>query len=185
MISKYNLNPILESQFLYTFYSVTTKSTCISFHTNIHETAVILFRKYEVTWNYHLPIIFLDLLIDITGELGYDGLNGTRKIGPSYAKSVVYIWRILAMHRTGTKHIVRHMQNPSYSGPSYPSSPVPLTLTFTSIVTLKVSQHQPLWITNMRFSPHLLQAIFYHKFSNQRGSGPSSYKWDFHANIDQ
>ena len=26
-----------------------------------------------------------------TGELGYDGLNGTRKIGPSYAKSVVYI----------------------------------------------------------------------------------------------
>ena len=26
-----------------------------------------------------------------TGELGYDGLNGTRKIGPSYAKSGVYI----------------------------------------------------------------------------------------------
>ena len=26
-----------------------------------------------------------------TGELGYDELNGTRKIGPSYAKSVVYI----------------------------------------------------------------------------------------------
>ena len=26
-----------------------------------------------------------------TGELGYDGLNGTREIGPSYAKSVVYI----------------------------------------------------------------------------------------------
>ena len=45
-----------------------------------------------------------------TGELGYDGLNGTRKIGPSYAKSVVYICRILDMHQTGTKHIVRHMQ---------------------------------------------------------------------------
>ena len=29
--------------------------------------------------------------VDYTGELGYDGLNGTRKIGPSYAKSVVYI----------------------------------------------------------------------------------------------
>ena len=28
---------------------------------------------------------------DITGELGYDGLNGTRKIGPSYAKSVICI----------------------------------------------------------------------------------------------
>ena len=26
-----------------------------------------------------------------TGELGYDGLHGTRKIGPSYAKSVIYI----------------------------------------------------------------------------------------------
>ena len=26
-----------------------------------------------------------------TGELGYDRLHGTRKIGPSYAKSVVYI----------------------------------------------------------------------------------------------
>ena len=42
-----------------------------------------------------------------TGELGYDRLNGTRKIGPSYAKSVVYIRRILDMYR---KHIVRHMQ---------------------------------------------------------------------------
>ena len=26
-----------------------------------------------------------------TGELGYDRLNGTRKNGPSYAKSVIYI----------------------------------------------------------------------------------------------
>ena len=26
-----------------------------------------------------------------TGELGYDVLNGTKKIGQSYAKSVVYI----------------------------------------------------------------------------------------------
>ena len=26
-----------------------------------------------------------------TGELGYGGLNGTRKTGPSYAKSVAYI----------------------------------------------------------------------------------------------
>ena len=43
-----------------------------------------------------------------TGELGYDGLNGTRKIGPSYAKSVIYIWQILVMHGTGTKHLVRH-----------------------------------------------------------------------------
>ena len=50
------------------------------------------------------------LACSYTGELGYDRLNGTRKMGPSYAKSVVYIGRILDMHRTGTKHIVRHMQ---------------------------------------------------------------------------
>ena len=30
-------------------------------------------------------------IIHDTGELGYDGLNGTREIGPSYAKSGVYI----------------------------------------------------------------------------------------------
>ena len=30
-------------------------------------------------------------IIHDTGELGYDRLNGTREIGLSYAKSVVYI----------------------------------------------------------------------------------------------
>ena len=58
-----------------------------------------------------------------TSELGYDGLNGTRKIGPSYAKSVIYIWHILDMHGTGTKHLAID-KSLSYSGPSYPSSPV-------------------------------------------------------------
>ena len=29
--------------------------------------------------------------VDNTGEFGYDRLNGTRKIGPSYAISVIYI----------------------------------------------------------------------------------------------
>ena len=60
-----------------------------------------------------------------TGELGYDRLNGTRKICPSYAKSVKNIRHILDMHGTGTKHIVRHRQKSIVqSGPSYPSSPV-------------------------------------------------------------
>ena len=37
-------------------------------------------------------IIMIIMIISFTtGELGYDGLNGTRKIGPSYAKSVMYI----------------------------------------------------------------------------------------------
>ena len=47
-------------------------------------------------WKYDVNLIqssfgLDDLLWDTTGELGYDGLNGTRKIGPSYAKSDVYI----------------------------------------------------------------------------------------------
>ena len=50
------------------------------------------------------------VLLHNTDKLGYDRLNGTRKIGPSYAKSVIYIWHILDMHGTGTKHIVHHRQ---------------------------------------------------------------------------
>ena len=38
-------------------------------------------EAYNITCDHNLT----------TGELGYDGLNGTRKIGPSYAKSVIYI----------------------------------------------------------------------------------------------
>ena len=34
---------------------------------------------------------FIYMHYNNTGELGYDRLNGTRKIGPSYAKIVVYI----------------------------------------------------------------------------------------------
>ena len=34
---------------------------------------------------------YFNLVYKYTGELGYDGLNGTRKISPSYAKSVIYI----------------------------------------------------------------------------------------------
>ena len=37
------------------------------------------------------PILYCECEKYNTGELGYDRLNGTRKIGPSYAKSVVYI----------------------------------------------------------------------------------------------
>ena len=39
-----------------------------------------------------------------------NSVNGTREIGPSYAKSVIYIRHIpvLDIHGTGTKHIVRH-----------------------------------------------------------------------------
>ena len=36
-------------------------------------------------------IIIIIIIFITTGELGYDGLNGTRKIGPSYAKSVIYV----------------------------------------------------------------------------------------------
>ena len=33
-----------------------------------------------------------------TGELGYDGLNGTRKIGPSYAKICRTVVRHIQVH---------------------------------------------------------------------------------------
>ena len=36
-------------------------------------------------------VLFIENDLNYTGELVYDRLNGTRKIGPPYAKSVVYI----------------------------------------------------------------------------------------------
>ena len=44
--------------------------------------------KIEINFNFSLEVFFLKFY---TGDYGYDGLNGTRKIGPSYAKSVLYI----------------------------------------------------------------------------------------------
>ena len=41
-------------------------------------------------WVMCMPQVLIGQ-IGPSGELGYDGLNGTREIGPSYAKSVVYI----------------------------------------------------------------------------------------------
>ena len=55
---------------------------------------------------------------DCTGELGNDRLNGTRKIGLSYAKSVEYLICI----GLGPSILSIICKNPSYSGPSYPSS---------------------------------------------------------------
>ena len=54
--------------------------------------------------------LYLLTLLPSSGELGYDRLNGMRKVGLSYAKIFIYIWHILDMHRTGTKHIVCHIQ---------------------------------------------------------------------------
>ena len=45
---------------------------------------------YLYDLNYHGIVLSYHPICD-TGELGYDRLNGTRKIGPSYAKSVIYI----------------------------------------------------------------------------------------------
>ena len=47
-----------------------------------------------------------------TGELGYDGLNGTRKIGPSYAK----------IRRTVVRHIQVHLYNPSNAQATFTQS---------------------------------------------------------------
>ena len=59
-----------------------------------------------------------------TGELGYDGLNGTRKIGPSYAKSVLYYDKYLICMGLGPSILSVIDESPSDSGLSYPSSPV-------------------------------------------------------------
>ena len=58
----------------------TSQNTVINsiFYMKIFHVSIFYFIAYIVT-------------VCTTGELGYDGLNGTRKIGPSYAKSVVYI----------------------------------------------------------------------------------------------
>ena len=60
-----------------------------------------------------------------TGELGYDRLNGTRKIGLSYAKSDVYEYLICTGMGPSISSVI--CKNLSYSGPSYPSSPVILS----------------------------------------------------------
>ena len=54
-----------------------------------------------------------------TGELGYDRLNGTRKIGLSYAYDEYLI--CIGLGPSISSVIGK---TPSYSGPSYPSSPV-------------------------------------------------------------
>ena len=56
---------------------------------NIFPTVLSPKRFYK---NYQANFAHCRSSSDIdTGELGYDGLNGTRKIGPSYTKSIVYI----------------------------------------------------------------------------------------------
>ena len=64
-------------------------------------TSIEVLDKFKAVCN-NLLDLYLYIILDYTcsesqvnnastGELGYDGLNGTRKIGPSYAKSVIYI----------------------------------------------------------------------------------------------
>ena len=57
-----------------------------------HDRVKMIFKNPFLCYGYVCVYIHIYIYIYIyTGELGYDGLNGTRKIGPSYAKSVVYI----------------------------------------------------------------------------------------------
>ena len=47
-------------------------------------------RVGVVSYNSYREIIVVVIVIN-TAKLGYDRLNGTTKIGPSYGKSVIYI----------------------------------------------------------------------------------------------
>ena len=49
-------------------------------------------RKSILLYAPHtMDVLYSNTIIVYTGELGSDILNGTRRTGPSYAKSVVYI----------------------------------------------------------------------------------------------
>ena len=59
-----------------------------------------------------------------TGELGYDGLNGTRKMG-RHMQNLSYTYnKYLICIGLGPSISSVICKNPSYSGPSYRSSPV-------------------------------------------------------------
>ena len=69
-------------KYSYTLFNITRKMHL--YFLNESKVDMILLKK-------HFSVHYKEHLFMITGELGYDGLNMTRKIGPSYAKSVVYI----------------------------------------------------------------------------------------------
>ena len=52
-------------------------------------------RVISIDYGLHIHLVYSIIkymsTVYSTGEIGYDRLNGTRKIGPSYPKSVVYI----------------------------------------------------------------------------------------------
>ena len=58
-----------------------------------HDIARLGFNRLKTkkTYKTYLNLMIQYFNIHNTGELGYDGLYWTRKIGPSYAKSVIYI----------------------------------------------------------------------------------------------
>ena len=88
----------------------------------------------------HLPDEYMQVEYTkhaITGELGYDRLNGTRKIGPSYAKYDEY----LICNKLGPSISSVICKNLSYSGPSYPSSPVFLTFPMLRLLSSKAQKH--------------------------------------------
>ena len=72
-----------------------------------------------------------------TGELGYDGLNGTRKIGSSYTYDTYLICMGL-----GPSILSVIEKSLSYSGPSYPSSPVFIRIPDELIATDPGSQSE-------------------------------------------
>ena len=49
------------------------------------------YGKHQITLHHIQLNMYSSQIFICTDELEYDGLNGTRKIGPSYAKSVIYI----------------------------------------------------------------------------------------------
>ena len=103
-----------------------------------------------------------------TCELGYDGLNGTRKIAPSYAKSVVYIWRILDMHRNGTKHIIRHMQKSVIQWFVISKFTCISHLELCHIFLHTNERYNCLQISNFKYQPHLTLMLLLANLANKK-----------------
>ena len=78
---------ILSSPYLFQRGPIWVPVRCISSICHMYTTDF----AYDMSFPGPIQSVISKFTCTCTGELGYDGLNGTRKIGPSYAKSVVYL----------------------------------------------------------------------------------------------
>ena len=94
------------------------------------------------------------MYVSHTGELVYDGLNGTRKIGHMHNPSYTYDEYLICIG-LGPSISSVICKNLSYSGPSYPSSPV---YHFLRLISIHKYHHQKI-IVNVSIRQHTYMRI--------------------------